>query len=411
MKISFDQPNHYEELFQGRTALDAPWRAQLASSCEARQGVSRVRERENSASRTGIRTPPEHYIKRIGISKFAIRHSLFVLLLSGCAATRPAAQPLQHTEPRQRAMAGLKAAIGYEANPVVRVTAVEALQTVGGEQAYPWIRSALTDEEPAVRFAACVAIGVVRDSGGEGAVRRRLNDEHPSVRVAAAYALHRLGDTRYSGLMPTTLLDHDDAMARRNAALVLGLLDDRGAIRVLARAMKDRDAGVRHHVLEALARLGNREAIQELLFMTNAGVGSEEVFALNALANLHDRRYLDTFGYKLATGVHIETRLAAARGLGLLGDDRGFDLALRSLFRDRPATNDPNDPPEDQILRIRQLAAGALGAIGRAGALPALSRVLETDPDPRLQVSAAKAIMEILNALGSRTALPFDRRQ
>ncbi|MGB2986427.1 MAG: hypothetical protein WBE26_11140, partial [Phycisphaerae bacterium] len=179
-----------------------------------------------------------------------------------------------------------------------------------------------------------------------------------------------------------------------------------GAIKVLARAMRDADAGVRHHALEAMARLGNREARQELTFMTNAGIGSEEVFAIGALAETSDVVYLDTFRYKLATATHLETRLAAARGLGRLGSDEGFKEALRALRINRPLRNDPHDPAAGQILRVKQLAAAALGAIGRADALPALSRLMEADRDPRVQVSAARAILDILTKDQARP-LPF----
>jgi HEAT repeat protein len=103
----------------------------------------------------------------------------------------------------------------------------------------------------------------------------------------------------------------------------------------------------------------------------------------------------------------LETRLAAARGLGELGSDEGFDLALRALVVNRPLRADPNDPEADQILRVKQMAAAALGAIGRVDALRALARLMDTDPDPRVQVSAAKAILEIL-AADRACALPFE---
>ena len=116
--------------------------------------------------------------------------------------------------------------------------------------------------------------------------------------------------------------------------------------------------------------------------------------------------YTSAFRYKLATATHLETRLAAARGLGRLGSDEGFDVALEAFRNAGPSTDDPNDPPAGQVLRARQMAAAALGAIGRTDALPSLKRVMEDSPDPRVVVSAARAIMEILEA--DRTAgLPF----
>ena len=80
-----------------------------------------------------------------------------------------------------------------------------------------------------------------------------------------------------------------------------------------------------------MARLGSREARQELTFMASSGIGSEEVFAITALAHTRDPRSLDTFRYKLGTAANLETKLAAARALGLLGSDEGFEVALGAL--------------------------------------------------------------------------------
>ncbi len=340
-------------------------------------------------------------------------HLLFgcgsLALITACAAGPPTAStPLLRNRItlEGEAMDALKAAIDYKPNAVVRVEAVEALESGGLEEALPWIRSALIDEHPAVRFAACIAAGMARDHPAQTLLGKRIDDDDPSVRASALFALHRLGDTTGTGHMPPFLLTHDDPAVRRNAAFVIGLLGEVGAVRILAKAMRDSDDGVRQHALEAMARLGNRDAKRELTFMANSGLGSEEVFALNALGQTGDPRYEDTFRYKLETAVHLETRLAAARGLGLLGFDEGFEVALSALTFERPTSNDPNDPPREQVLRIRQLAAAALGAIGRSEALPSLREMLHHKSDPRVQVSAARAILEILRANRARD-LPF----
>ena len=129
-----------------------------------------------------------------------------------------------------------------------------------------------------------------------------------------------------------------------------------------------------------------------------------------ALATAGNPVYQNTFRYKLATAPHIETRLAAARGLGLLGSTDGFEIALGALRRKGPLLEDTRDPPEGQILRRRQLAAAALGAIGRADALPALAEMLEESKDPRVQVSAARAVLSIPRAEAEvrRSADPVD---
>ena len=331
---------------------------------------------------------------------------LLLTAIAGCARPHKADNNLNRTTLERRAMEYLTAAVRYQANPVVRVEAVEALESSGCDASLPWIRAALLDDHPAIRFAACVAVGRCADSVALESVRKCVDDQDASVQVAALFALHHLGQTRQTGRIPTYLLNHEDVTVRRNAALILGLLDEPSAVKVLARAMRDRDAGVRQHALEAMARLGNREARQELVFMTNAGIGSEEVFAIGALAGTGDPVYVDTLRYKLSTATHLETRLAAARGLGRLGSDEGLETALKALRTRKPLIEDPNDPPAGQILRVRQMAAAALGVIGRAEALPHLGELMEDPDDPRLQVSAARAILEILAADRER-ALPF----
>ena len=302
--------------------------------------------------------------------------SLLWALAGGCVAARPAGGLDEHRL-ETRARECLSAAVRYKANPVVRLEAIEALESYGREDVLPWIRLGLLDDHPAVRFAACVAVGRLRDRVAMQAVRERLDDQDPHVRLAALFALHRLGDTSRTGRMAGYLLDDEDPGVRRNAALLLGMLDEKGAIKLLARSMKDGDPGVRHHALEAMARLGNEEARQELIFMTNAGVGpSQEVFALGALAQTGERRYRDAFLYKLGTAAHLETKLAAARALGALGDDQGYDVALGALRTNRPRFRDPDDPPAAQVLRAKQMAAAALGAIGRVEALSPLEAML-----------------------------------
>ncbi|MGB0716064.1 MAG: HEAT repeat domain-containing protein, partial [Phycisphaerae bacterium] len=193
---------------------------------------------------------------------------------------------------------------------------------------------------------------------------------------------------------------------RRNAALVFGFMNSKGAVKMLARAMSDRDEGVRHYALEALSRQGNPEAQQELVFMTNSGVGSEEVFALQALGAARATECNDTFRYKLANAVHMETKLAAAWALGRTGSKEGVSLAKRALMNPTVRENDMKDPIADQVARVRIMAATALGAMGDPSTLKVLASVMSDDADPRLVQAAARAIVEILRPL-DRVGLPF----
>ena len=83
--------------------------------------------------------------------------------------------------------------------------------------------------------------------------------------------------------------------------------------------------------------------------------------------------------------------------MGMLGYKRGYSLALQSLNWNKPQSDLPDDPPENQIMRVRSMAAMALGEIGDRGALGRLKNRMQTPDDPRVQLAAATAILKILN--------------
>lgn len=330
--------------------------------------------------------------------------TLLVLCLGwmggGCETAPRQGERVSLTAHRRLAMECLTRAVQYKANPVIRAAAVEALESANSKEALPWIRSALLDENAGVRFAACLAAGTAKDPLALEALRERVQDEDPSVQAAAVSALHRLGHTEYTGRMPGYLLNHQDPAVRANASIALARMGEPGAIKILALAMMDRERGVQDQAAEALAILGNAEAQQQLVLMANSGFGSEEVFAINALAQTREEKYAQLYRAKVFNPEipHLEVRLAAAKALAWLGDDGGYELALMSLDFDDPQVRDPEDSEAAQVLRVRQLAAAVLGAVGNPGALPKLARIIKANEDARIQVAAARAILEIVAA-------------
>ncbi len=351
-------------------------------------------------------------------SRISMAGLVSVSLFTGCATTQnsPSNAPPVRSDLRSQSVEVLRAGLKYEANPIVRVQSVEAIGSTESSDLLPWLRTALLDDQPAVRFAACVTLGTMRDKVSESKIRDLLRGNDVNVKLAALYAIHRLGDSRRTGELSSYLLQDKDVIARRHAAMLIGLIGDPSAIKLLAKAMRDSDAGVRINVLASMARLGSKEAKQELVFMTTSGVGADETLAIQSLAESRDQTYLETYRYKLANAMHTETKLAAARALGMLGNDEGFEEAIK-IIRTPPAPRpDPKDPPADQALRVKQLAAGALGEIGKSDALPVLSAVLQQDKDPRVQVSAAQAVLKILkrqrsNATSEVLASPATKRK
>ena len=314
----------------------------------------------------------------------------------GCAA------PLSHDEClalRDRAVLALKYGIEYEPLPSVRAQAVEALQKVAPEEGLPWIRTTLHDEHPGVRFAACVALGALRDTVSQPTIARCVSDPDPNVQAAAIFALHRLGDRRYSERLAEFLLEHEDPVVRRNAALLLGRLGETGAVPLLARAMIVDDESLRLQALESMALLGSHEARQQLKFTSYSGEGAQQTFALLALAETRDSSLTGLFEARLERAPYLETKLVAAKALAHLGCDAGYRVALRALDFDQRTRSSESEAPEIKIMRVRQLAAHALGAIGKLEALPALGERMNHDEDPRVQLAAAMAIVQLTNGL------------
>ncbi|UCG32574.1 MAG: HEAT repeat domain-containing protein [Phycisphaerales bacterium] len=337
-----------------------------------------------------------------GSSEVIFAAGVLLVVLTGCQQV--SLERVHEIELREEALRGLKAGARYEANAVVRAQAIEALGKVAPGQGTPFFLEALRDPSPVVRFAACMALGSARCKDAAELLRLRLEDEEGSVQAAAVYALHRLGDQGHTSILADKLLRDPDVRVRRNAALILGELGEAGSIRLLKHAARDRDEGVMLQATEAMALLGDPKARQQLAVQAHDGAGHRQALALIAMGRIRDPRFLPAIEYRLKEGPYPETRLAAARALGQYGREDGLKLALKELDFVPSGKGLPEDPPENQIMRIRSMAALALGAIGDPAALPALKRRLEAQDDPRVQLAAARAILEILDSSGPWSA-------
>lgn len=288
----------------------------------------------------------------------------------------------------------------------MRVRALEALSDTSAAEGVERFRYALSDDYWGARFEACVGLGEAHDENAMNLLRERLQDSHDGVRAAAIWALHRMGDQSHTSELASLLLEHDDAAVRRLTAQLLGRLGEPKSMVLLRRAARDSDQGVRWEATAAMARLGNEKAVQQLVYSAHSGFSDRQTFALLELALLAEPKCESLFRYRLEEGPHSETRLVAARGLGRLGQPDGLRLALESLRFDQPNPSPEVvkvDPPQQQIGRIRAMAALALGAIGDESALEALAQAMRSDV-PEVRVAAAKAIVEIVDRRSPRNS-------
>lgn len=326
---------------------------------------------------------------------------------TGCAAAPP------DPELRGRATLCLQRGMRFPDNPAVRAQAMEAAGETLGEQAVNMLLEGLRDEHAGVRFAACMAIGQLRHTPAIDAVRELTRDPDESVRVAAYFALERMGDYSNRRAWVETMRNAPSPQVRRNAVMAMGQLGN-PKVKPLLDLMeqKDPDDAVRLQAIEAKIMLGDREAESRFLQDAFGGLGYRQPFALLALGHMRTPDALAALQNRLVAAPYIEAKLAAARGLAVQGRLDGFDLALQSLTWNEPRTDMPDDPPENQIMRVRTMAAMALGDMGDRRALPALHRCMETADDPRVQVAVARGILMILNrGLTVGSSRPTERTQ
>jgi len=295
-----------------------------------------------------------------------------------------------------------EAAVGDD--PPLCMNAIEALAEVAPREGLPFIAANIENEYPGASFAALMALGQIQNADYLDRIRTRAEDSNPHVRIAALYALHRLGDRQRTTELADFLLNHRDARVRANAALAIGRLGEPSSVRVLQRALRHEQKDLpRLQILEALAMMGNKDAIERLIFNGHSAYPDQAASAIMFLANARSQEAEDLFRYRLGIREHPEARLQAARGLGRIGDETGLDIAIAYLWFNSPTTGQAGDPPEQQIRRVRGLAALALEAIGNPEALRSLKAAFELEgQQPYVRLAIARAALALMNRVPDR---------
>jgi HEAT repeat protein len=289
---------------------------------------------------------------------------------------------------QQRSIDLLLRAVDSEID-VVSCNAIEALRDIAPNEAVASIRRSLQSESPMVRFAACAALGELRDNASIRTLRERLSDGSARVQLAAAFALYRCGESSHGRMLVATLNDSPEEAMRSDAAYLIGRIGDPKAVARLRAALKrEKSNRVIVHILTAMALLNDRDGLEALIDYAQFDSVSR-LLALQGLAELGNPRGRDVLMLRFNDkNDYVQTRLLAARGLGRIGVDDGYRLAMDSL--------DHKEADADETMRVRSLAALALGAIGDKRALPALQRLAESETDMRTQVAACYAIGQIV---------------
>lgn len=183
----------------------------------------------------------------------------------------------------------------------------------------------------------------------------------------------------------------NDPLARRYLALALGRLGDARAVPALRRALQDDDADspTRLYAAWALGAIGDARALPELLSSAgdeDAGVRKTAVYALGTFGDEASRAVLTR---ALEDGVE-DVRWNAALALARRRDAAGVTVLGQMLDRAHLATVAGLTREQGDAAVAQAVAAAA--ALGASELRPALARVRDGDPEPKLRAAARQAL-------------------
>jgi HEAT repeat protein len=307
-----------------------------------------------------------------------------------------------------------------DADRAVRQAAIDALRAIG-EPSVPVLGLCLSDSQPGVQEAASSVLALIADSrvltplidalGNQDWIVRmhaakalgRIKDAHAierlipllqdkvkAVREEATIALAEIGNAALPSLLAA--LKHPEWLVRLHAVEALGKSRSADAVEPLLWVLfNDQDQAIREDVVRALGQLGDGRALEFLVtVMKEPGL---RPLAVDALGRIGDRRAVLTLiavlegsdrpvasrtvaGCGDSWNEEMETRGAAVRALGSLGDESAIPILLKAL---------------DQTV-TRADAAAALAKFGSKVVAPLLTIMTQTsDENMRFHVKDALA--------------------
>lgn len=294
----------------------------------------------------------------------------------------------------------------FSREPALRMQAIEAFGEVAPEEAVKRkvFELNLDNEYPGVVFASLMAVGQTQSRQYIEKARTRAESQNKNIRVAALFALHQMGDTSRTNELGQLLLADPDETVRANAALAIGRTKDPRMIKPLRLALaREHNELPKMQILEALAFLGDDKAIERLMFVGRSAIPQDAGIALMMLANARRSEAEDLFYIRLHDADVPEVRALAIRGLAHLGKREVMPMAIEYLFFNQPKSDIPQDPPEQQIKRIRGIAALALEQLGAPEALEPLKKAFyQKGQSDYVKLAVARAAVGILNHVTGR---------
>jgi HEAT repeat protein len=229
----------------------------------------------------------------------------------------------------------------HDGEPVLRHLAARELAAIGGANALPALRAALTDADPRVRATAAEGLGQDRDAAAAGALVAGAKQEPwPAVRRAELEALGRLCVAAGADLLARAV-ERDVAEVRRAALVGLARCKDARARPLLLRVLGRRNEAstVRELAAALLGELGDRAAAPAMAAALGRQVDeSEEDLSVEGVAATTLRSLARLGGpdataaaVKLAKDPRHPFQSTAVEALGVLCDPGAGAATLRAL--------------------------------------------------------------------------------
>jgi HEAT repeat protein len=295
--------------------------------------------------------------------------------------------------------------------PRARAAAAKALGVVAGTDARTLLELALRDEEPWVRYFAAISLGRLGlPATLQPLARVAEHDSAPHVRVAAIEAIGSIGGDDAIGILRPLAEDTSDSGLA--AIRVLGNAHSEGVIATLREAVRSTHVARRLAAVDALARCGIEEAVEPLQWAASAdedpSVVSAAFEALAAIANQNTGGSRAAVRAALKSVTDPARRADALAVLGRLAPS-AIPLVAESLIEDDPhlrrgvveVLGRLTHPAASACLQkalsdadavVRRDAVRALSRFGTRGLARRFSAMAEHDASPAVREAAAAAL-------------------
>jgi len=348
-----------------------------------------------------------------GSKKTTLPISLIILLgVAGCNGINQA----QPQTLKKQALERLQDS-GNSNDPLLTMRAVETSVELRLAKAPEVCIQVLSASAAPLRFAGALGLVQLPVPAAEEPLKKLLSDPDESVRLAALGALHKLGKQESLQELIGALKSPDQKI-RGNALTVLGRIGDKSAIEAIRPLFKSEPVeSVRLQAAEALVLLGDQSPLPHLQLWQYSTDYQERAFAVQLMGRVEPPPDFTADLLQALNDPNELVQLQAAQSLGRLGQQAGFEKALRYL---NPSSGIKRAVAEERglgrddlqleivISQIRSLAAQALGDSGRWEAAESLSKALD-DKDPQVALAAAYGSLKLLiktNQASVETVLP-----